>query len=64
MNICEMKEALVKICGDISPKDCMTDHCPLRELCASSRHIPGKKEGVDIVTMYSEAVRQGLIKED
>lgn len=58
MNICEMKEALVKICGDISPKDCMTDYCPLCELCTKSRHIPRVKEDVDIVTMYNEAVRQ------
>ena len=64
MNVRKMREELVEICGNISPKGCMTAYCPLWELCNSSRHIPRVKEDVDIVTMYNEAVRQGLIKED
>ena len=64
MNVREMKKALVEICDHISTKDCMTTYCPLLELCVSSHAIPRSKEDDDIVTMYNEAVRQGLIKED
>ena len=64
MNVREMKKVLVEICNNISPKGCMTAYCPLCELCTSSRHIPRKKEEADIIAMYNEAVRQGLIKED
>lgn len=64
MNVSKMREELVKICENISSKGCMTGYCPLSELCTSSRHIPRMKEYADIITMYNEAVKQGLIKED
>lgn len=64
MNVREMKKALVEICTGISPRDCMTACCPLVELCNLSRCIPINKKDNDIIAMYNESVKQGIIKED
>lgn len=64
MNVNKMREELVRICGDISAKGCMNGYCPLCELCASSQHIPRNKEGDEIIAMYAEAVKRGVIKKD
>lgn len=61
MNVYEMKKALVEICDNISPKDCMAAYCPLCEVCTSSQHIPKIMEDAEIITMYNEAARQGII---
>ena len=64
MTIKEMINKLVAVCDTVSTISCCIGHCPLFKLCDLSPHSPENKSSADIIEMYNEAVRQGLIKED
>lgn len=60
----EMRNTLVDACNFVEMCDCECDECTLLELCELTPGTPSSKTKSDIIIMYYDALKRGLIKVD